>query len=296
MFALTSQQIEKAKTYRKHQEEQQREKSFLHMNRWVFYRQKEEEKRLLREKEKKYYIKIKFKVFFQRLTMVQTKLKNYIYGMRQRMDFLRKYWEKEHHNMIMQLAKVKNKNKKEKDFLARVRAIPDSVREAVLYAYMEKCKHQNAIDFFNWHRQLYGGNTGPGGMPRDKNQSIIISLRLGRRRKIENNLQSTSEDGNQILKNLYHDEQHQVTNNRTASQGATNNSAAANKRKTIKESTFLTGVPGQVAQPASSVEDLINQTPFSFQFVPTKGVMRKMIMRASQLKNSKELDLTGMNQ
>jgi hypothetical protein len=54
--------------------------------------------------------------------------------------------------MVISLAKVKNKSKKEKEFLARVRAIPDTVREAVLSTYMDKCKHQNAIDFFNWHR------------------------------------------------------------------------------------------------------------------------------------------------
>jgi hypothetical protein len=34
--------------------------------------------------------------------------------------------------MVMSLAKNKSKSKKQKDFLAKVRAIPDSIREALI--------------------------------------------------------------------------------------------------------------------------------------------------------------------
>lgn len=72
---------------------------------------------------------------------VQKKLKNYIIGMRGRMSLLRKLWDKEYQNMIMSIAKVKSKSKKQKDFLARLKAIPPTVKEAILNRYMDKCKH-----------------------------------------------------------------------------------------------------------------------------------------------------------
>lgn len=87
---------------------------------------------------------------------VQTRLKSYVHGMRGRMEFLRKMWDKEHQQMVMSVAKIKSKTKKQKEFLARVRAIPDTVKEAVLFLYMDKCKNNNAVEFFKWHRQLFG--------------------------------------------------------------------------------------------------------------------------------------------
>ena len=72
---------------------------------------------------------------------MQKKLKNYIIGMRGRMSLLRKLWDKEYQNMIMSIAKVKSKSKKQKDFLARLKAIPPTVKEAILNRYMDKCKH-----------------------------------------------------------------------------------------------------------------------------------------------------------
>jgi|LauGreDrversion4_2_1035121.scaffolds.fasta_scaffold103536_2 hypothetical protein len=71
---------------------------------------------------KKYFIKVKVKVFFHRRILlfidiflvitVQQRLKSYITGMRGRKELLLKMWEREQHSMIMQLAKVKNKSKK----------------------------------------------------------------------------------------------------------------------------------------------------------------------------------------
>ena len=43
--------------------------------------------------------------------------------------------------------------KKQKDFLAKVRSIPDSFKEVFLAHYIEKYKHQNAIHFFEWHKK-----------------------------------------------------------------------------------------------------------------------------------------------
>jgi hypothetical protein len=62
-------------------------------------------------------------------------------------------WIKEHYQMVMQLAKNKHKTKKQKDFLAKVRAIPDSFKEVILHHYIEKCKHQNAVHFFEWRKK-----------------------------------------------------------------------------------------------------------------------------------------------
>jgi hypothetical protein len=100
------------------------------------------------------------------------------------MVFLRKLWSKEHQKMSISLSKVKNKNKKQKDFLGRVRAIPDSIRDAILEKYMDKCKYQNAIEFFDWYRKVYGPKLGS----RSKDQQFVIGLRIAMIRKADNNL------------------------------------------------------------------------------------------------------------
>jgi UV DNA damage repair endonuclease len=61
--------------------------------------------------------------------------------MQGRMELLRRMWTKEHIAMLMSLAKHQSKSKKTKEFLAKVRAIPDSVKDSLLNSYMEKCKH-----------------------------------------------------------------------------------------------------------------------------------------------------------
>jgi len=101
-----------------------------------------------------------------------------------RIELLRRMWQKEHHTMVMTLAKNKTKSKKQKDFLAKVRGIPDTVKEAILAMYLEKCKQQNAIEFFDWHRKVYGSKD----KPRDAGQSFVISLRLSRIKRHEHNL------------------------------------------------------------------------------------------------------------
>jgi UV DNA damage repair endonuclease len=87
---------------------------------------------------------------------VQLRLKNYLTGMKGRLELLKKMWTKEHYKMVMSLAKNKNKTKRQKDFLAKIRAIPDSIKDALIHSYLDKCKHQNAIEFFDWHRKLQG--------------------------------------------------------------------------------------------------------------------------------------------
>ena len=62
-----------------------------------------------------------------------------------RMDLLRKFWEQELSKMIMKYVKLKNKTKKQKDFLQKLREIKDAVREGILKKYLEKCKNSNAI-------------------------------------------------------------------------------------------------------------------------------------------------------
>jgi hypothetical protein len=74
-------------------------------------------------------------------------------GMKGRMELLNKMWVKEHHHIVMTLSKNKHKTKKQKDFLVKVRGIPDSIKEALLQKYIEKCKHQNAVQFFEWRKK-----------------------------------------------------------------------------------------------------------------------------------------------
>ena len=72
---------------------------------------------------------------------MQLKLKNYLNGMHGRMELLKRMWQKEHHSMVMTLAKNKSKSsKKQKEFLAKVRGIPDSIKDEMLKIYLEKCK------------------------------------------------------------------------------------------------------------------------------------------------------------
>jgi len=113
--------------------------------------------------------------------------------MRGRMNLLRMMWTKEHHAMVMMLAKNKSKsNKKQKEFLAKVRAIPDSIREAMLGIYLEKCKQQNAIEFFDWHRKVFGAKGEE--KKRDPGQSFLVNMRISRIKRHEHNLYQNSED------------------------------------------------------------------------------------------------------
>ena len=73
--------------------------------------------------------------------------------MKGRVELLSKMWEKEYTLMIMELAKIKHKTKKQKDLLNKVKGISDAVRDMILYNYIEKCKHQNAIHFFEWRKK-----------------------------------------------------------------------------------------------------------------------------------------------
>lgn len=126
---------------------------------------------------------------------MQLRLKAYLTGMQGRMKLLKSLWEREQHEMIMQLAKVKNKNKKQKEFLARVRAIPDTVKDAILTMYMGKCKHQNAVTFFEWRRKLH---TREGDSSKQKAHqlaaSMAVSMRLTVLRKQESTLFDNTDD------------------------------------------------------------------------------------------------------
>jgi hypothetical protein len=113
--------------------------------------------------------------------------------MRGRMDLLRRMWTKEHHAMVMMLAKNKTKSsKKQKEFLAKVRAIPDSIKEAMLDIYLEKCKQQNAVEFFDWHRRVFGAKGE--AKKRDAGQSFLINMRISRIKRHEKNLYLNAED------------------------------------------------------------------------------------------------------
>lgn len=61
-------------------------------------------------------------------------------------------------------------------------------------------------------------------------------------------------------------------------------SATAGARKVLKKPTFF------LTENQTSVEELLHQTPFIFQFVPSKATLQKLIVRGSQLKSAKELE------
>ena len=66
----------------------------------------------LRVYSKKFFIKVKFKVFFERCKLfniyhtfivykIQSRIKNYLNGMKGRIELLSKMWNKEHTSMVM---------------------------------------------------------------------------------------------------------------------------------------------------------------------------------------------------
>lgn len=58
----------------------------------------------------------------------------------------------------MQIVKQKSKTKKQKDLMQKLRDLNDSVRNAVLKKYLDKCKHENAIKFFEWRKEILKRN------------------------------------------------------------------------------------------------------------------------------------------
>lgn len=74
--------------------------------------------------------------------------------MKSRMDLLRLYWDNEIKKMIMNLVKIKFKSKKQKEYLQKLRSIPDDIKEAILQKYLNKCKTQNALDFYEWRKKI----------------------------------------------------------------------------------------------------------------------------------------------
>jgi hypothetical protein len=116
--------------------------------------------------------------------------------------------------------------------LVKVRTIPDSIREAILSMYLEKCKQQNAVEFFDWHRKVFGAKKEEKKY--DPSQQFVINLRLSRIKRHENNLfQNTEEIMQKELKN-YEEQQNtfNVTDGflgqsqRSISSGNTNNRAS----------------------------------------------------------------------
>ena len=65
----------------------------------------------------------------------------HIKNLKFRIDILRKYWDQEISSLIMSLVKVKQKSKRQKELLDKLRAVKESVRDAILSKYFDKCKH-----------------------------------------------------------------------------------------------------------------------------------------------------------
>ena len=76
---------------------------------------------------------------------------------------------------------------------------------------------------------------------------------------------------------------------RSGSSGQANHRAsAAQLKRKAKQSVFLTEAP-----PEKTLDELLQHPPFTFKFVPTRTIMQKIIVRASQLKSVKDLDDIG---
>lgn len=104
----------------------------------------------LRVYSKKFFIKVKIKQFFEKCNVnfyqlivmsIQLRMQHYIKNLKFRIEILRKYWDQELSSLIMNLVKVKQKTKKQKELLDKLRSIKESVRDAILEKYFDKCKH-----------------------------------------------------------------------------------------------------------------------------------------------------------
>lgn len=58
---------------------------------------------------------------------IQQRIKAYIKSMKAREEVLISYWNQEQAKMLIQLVKMKNKTKKQKDFMQKLRDLKDIV-------------------------------------------------------------------------------------------------------------------------------------------------------------------------
>ncbi|CDW85584.1 m-phase inducer phosphatase 2 [Stylonychia lemnae] len=213
----------------------------------------------LRVYSKKFYIKIKIKQFFERLISIQERFSLYVKQMKQRMEVLKKYFDQEQQKMILQLVKIKNKSKKQKDLLQKLREVTDSVKQAVLNKYLEKCKNENAIKFFEWRKKVMNKNL-------DKDQQFAMSLRMGRIKKSDQLLfQNTDETLQKELKRLEEDGK---------------SSGQKSKKNLLKDKSEPQGI--FITENEESLETLLNNAPLQFQFFPTLNLQRKFFLQKSQ--------------
>lgn len=73
--------------------------------------------------------------------------------------------------MLMNLVKIKYKTKKQKELHQKLRIIKDDLKEAILKKYLEKCKVQNALKFFDWRSRVHNKHL-------DKQGQLLMSIRI----------------------------------------------------------------------------------------------------------------------
>jgi hypothetical protein len=56
--------------------------------------------------------------------------------------------------MVISYVKIKYKTKKQKEMLFKLKDIKDTIKDGVLSKYLDKCKIQNALKFFEWRAKL----------------------------------------------------------------------------------------------------------------------------------------------
>jgi len=158
------------------------------------------------------------------------------------MQLLMDYWGQEQNKMILDLVKAKTKSKKQKDLLKKLRDLTDATRNAVLAKYLDKCKHENAVAFFEWRKNIMNKHL-------DKDQQFALSLRLGRIKRSDTLLFQNTED---LL--------------------------AKDMKKLREEQVFIT-------ENEPTLEDLVQNAPLKFRFVPARKVMQQLIIKGTQVKN-----------
>eukprot|EP00347_Sterkiella_histriomuscorum_P022055 403331844 len=225
----------------------------------------------LRVYSKKFFIKVKIKQFFEKLISIQKRFSNYVFQMHQRFEVLQKYYAQELSKMILQIVKIKQKTKKQKDLLQKLREITDSMRDRVLAKYLDKCKHENAIRFFDWRKKVMNKQL-------DKEQQFAMSLRMGRIKRSDTLLfQNTEEVLQKELKKL---EENNI-DGRGSKEGQRSKKDLQQKPS---NQTFLT------ENGEETLDQLVSDAPLTFQYVPVLQVMRQLIIKATQVKNIQEFE------
>ena len=156
---------------------------------------------------------------------------------------------------------------------------------AVLMKYLEKCKVQNALKFFEWRRRIKEQHL-------DKEGQLVLNLRLKNLHHHETKLfKNTDEMMNyefskgEKVKKL--DRTLNPKKEDTISmRGSTSLAKHFQKRvgMTAEQMGLFKNLDG------NTMDELTRNAPLMFEYVPTKQIMQKLIVKATQINSPKDLE------